>query len=93
VGWGKTAENELASLWLQAKDRRSRGDLSLPSAEEITDAANEIDHELGADPFAVGEVDPSGRGKAFCGVLFAEYQVSELDRVVSVVAVRLSRKL
>ena len=78
VVWRRSAQDELARIWLAATDRRS-----------ITAASDRIDAALAVDPEDAGsdfwnefrelKIDP-------LGVIFG---VRDLDRIVEVVAVKM----
>ena len=76
VLWTKKAESQLAEIWSAATDRAS-----------VTAAANALDADLAADPYAIGESRADNYRIEVQGVLAIIYAVSDVDRTVSVVRV------
>jgi hypothetical protein len=75
VTWKPLAQGDLASLWTDADP----GD-----RQAITEAASVIDTELAVDPDSLGESRPGGRRILFVPPLVVIFEVSEPDRMVSV---------
>jgi hypothetical protein len=70
------AADDLATIWLNATNR-----------QEIADAANSIDHQLGTCPLTAGE-SREGNSRVLCeGPLAAFFDVAEQDRTATVWAV------
>jgi hypothetical protein len=76
VEWVTTAEDELATIWVNALDR-----------DVITEAANLIDQRLARDPYDESESRPNGERIAFEKPLAVRYQVIPEDRLVKVLFV------
>ncbi|HEV3119678.1 MAG TPA: hypothetical protein VGY58_21650 [Gemmataceae bacterium] len=76
VIWKPEAENRLASLWMNAHDRKA-----------ITAAAHEIDQTLRVEAETCGESRPNGRRILIAVPLGVIYRVEPLDRVVHVITV------
>ncbi len=77
VVWPQGAQDELATLWIAADDRRA-----------ITDAANAIDIELCEDATGKGTDVSEGLRALFSPPLRVLFAVREDDRVVEVLRVR-----
>lgn len=76
VVWLDSAQDHLAHLWIYASDRNP-----------VALAANRIDELLRRDPYAVGE-SRSGVNRVFLEQpLGISYDVSDEDRLVTVLAV------
>jgi hypothetical protein len=77
VDWSPAARSALAMVWIQSPDRQA-----------VTAAQARIDQLLAADPF--GRSTPVSEGLYAIEVrpLRAQFEVSEDDRVVTVVSVR-----
>jgi len=80
VNWKTAAQNDLAALWVAADTAGRRA---------ITTASHAIDKLLANDPDTVGESRPRSRRIVFVAPLVAIFQVSEPDRRVDVLTVRL----
>ncbi len=78
VVWKDAAQNRLAAVWVDA-DPADR--------PAITAAANAIDARLRTDPQSQGESRPRGRRILIELPLAAVFQVSEPDRMVTVLTV------
>ena len=76
VVWKAAAEEELAQMWLDAADRSA-----------VTVAANGIDRLLAAKPEEQGESRSGATQGMFIHPVGAFFDVSEEDRVVSVLRV------
>jgi len=76
VDWLPAAEEELASLWLNAPDRNA-----------ITRAAHAIDLRLQDEPEEAGESRPDGRRIVFAPPLGVIFRVIPGGRLVQVVHV------
>jgi hypothetical protein len=76
VTWRPTAKNELAKIWMNAKNRN-----------QVRLAADKIDSLLKWNPEALGESRREPVRILVVPPLAVEYQVQEDDRIVSVVAV------
>jgi hypothetical protein len=76
VTWLPDALNELAQIWVEASNR-----------EEASRAADHFDIALSLAPWAHGESREGGSRVVFSGPLGFEYEVSEADRLVTVVSV------
>ena len=83
VRWKRAALDELADLWNRAESAL-RG--------EITQAANEIDHRLKADPRQEGESRPRGRRILFVLPLGISFRVSADGNTVWVLHVWQARR-
>lgn len=81
VVWLPSAEQALADLWTRGPDR-----------DAVTAAANTVDSVLRRDPLRVGESRLGGHRILFMPPLMILYEVQELDRVVTVEAVKRSRR-
>ena len=73
VQWSPSAEQDLADLWNQARDRTS-----------IADAANEIDRALARNPSEFGESRTGNSRIAFLKPLAVRFDVDDHTRVVRV---------
>jgi hypothetical protein len=69
-----SAEQELAQLWLNGRDRPA-----------ITAAANAIDALLRVDPQVEGESRPDGTRVLFMPPLGVRFEVHDQDRLVEIV--------
>jgi hypothetical protein len=78
VAWVKSAQDELAELWLAAEDRAA-----------VTAAADEIDDELSVEAQSRGVELSEGLRALFCAPLRVIFTVRENDRVAEVLRVRL----
>jgi len=76
VGWVKTAEDELADIWLRAPDR-----------DAITAAASVIDQRLERDPYDKSESREDGERIAFEKPLAVRYRVIPEQWLVTVLRV------
>ena len=76
VSWLRSAEMELARLWLDAEDRAT-----------LATAANEIDRLLRSCPLDVGESREKDRRILLLSPLGVKYSVSADDRLVRVLHV------
>ena len=76
VGWKKTAESHLTSLWLSAKNKSA-----------ISAAANKIDELLRTDADTCGESRDGDRRILLVPPLGVDYSVSVPDRRVLVLSV------
>ena len=76
VVYRPAAERDLAELWLRAPDRNA-----------VAAAADAIDRKLRSDPLNTGDMLPAQLRTVVEGPLEAAFQVSPLDRLVSVWAV------
>jgi hypothetical protein len=84
VRWAQGALNELAKAWLEA-------DSSL--RKKITAAANEIDLELEANPYQLGETRPDGGKIHFIYPLGFSFRVEQDEKTVFLLHVwKFSRK-
>jgi plasmid stabilization system protein ParE len=81
VLWTPAAEDELTSIWLAVRDRRSIGT-----------ASRVADRLLKQDPRAQGESREGTTRIMFVWPLALQYKIREPDRVVNVVAVRLMKQ-
>jgi hypothetical protein len=70
VLWRPLAEEQLAELWMNARDR-----------EEVAQAADRIDAKLKSDPMADSESRTGNRRIMFVEPLVAFYDVREDDRL------------
>jgi hypothetical protein len=75
VTWHPSAEQELADIWLESTDRN-----------EITQAANSLDHLLSSDPLTQGEEFYGDRILVVLPIAIT-YTVSEPDRSVRILQV------
>jgi hypothetical protein len=80
--WAKKAVDELARLWIKNHSFRN----------VITEAANQIDRHLAADPYAVSESRPHGRRILFRSPLGVLFRVESDERTVSVLHVWLFKQ-
>ena len=76
VVWKPDAEDDLADRWLTTVDRSA-----------VADAANHLEQTLATDPLAAGESREGMTRVAFEGPLGVVYDVSEADRLVTVLQV------
>jgi plasmid stabilization system protein ParE len=76
VVWAAAAEHELATIWLNAKDRG-----------RVTAMAHVIDGLLRATPQNLGESRDRGRRILLHGGLAVVYEIVPADRLVRVLAV------
>ena len=81
VTWNHRTQNELADLWANADS---------PSRQAITRASHHIDQLLADDPELVGESRSAGRRVLFERPLAVLFEVSEPDRLVTVLHVWLT---
>lgn len=81
VLWTPEAEHELAALWLNTRYR-----------DAVTRAANAVDSALSRNPLAEGESRAGDMRIMFEPPLALEFEVSESDRTVYVLAVWLYGK-
>ncbi|MGE3809309.1 MAG: hypothetical protein AB7K24_31985 [Gemmataceae bacterium] len=81
VIWRPSATNELADIWVKATDRR-----------QITETTFAIDQELSVDPESKGEQFDEHRRILIDLPLAVMFTVSEQDRMVAVLQVRLIEK-
>ena len=77
VLWKRSAEDELATLWLAAKDRSS-----------TTAAVHLLDSVLKYRPQSAGEPRSGAARIAILGPPAVTFEILEEDRVVSVLSVR-----
>ncbi len=77
VVWKKSAENELADLWV--KHPRDRA--------HLTNAANQIDAVLRTDPHLLGDSHSESTRVLLVPPLGVIFRVAEADRLVRVLAV------
>jgi hypothetical protein len=75
VRWEDTALNELAALWIQAE---------ATLREEITTATSQIDEELEANPYVLGESRPEGRRILFIYPLGVLFRIEQDEQTISV---------
>jgi hypothetical protein len=76
VVWKREAEDELADFWMAAIDRQS-----------IAAAAHRLERALGDHPLTIGESRNETTRVAFDGPLGVFYEVSDADRLVTVLKV------
>ena len=76
VVWKQAAEDELAQLWNEAADR-----------DAVRQAADRMEKLLATQPLALGESRTGSMRIAFESPLGMFFDVSEQDRLVSVVRV------
>jgi hypothetical protein len=76
VVWVPSAEDQLADLWLNARDRGA-----------LTRAADRIHRLLGTDPINAGESRPDDRRVLIELPLVVYFEISEPDRMVRVLRV------
>jgi hypothetical protein len=79
VVWVQSAQDELAELWLNSKDRG-----------KLADAADVIDRELSVDAPIKGHELAEGLRSLFAPPLKAIFSVSEDDRIAEVLRVWLA---
>ncbi len=82
VLWKPLAEEELASIWIDAQDRQT-----------ISAAANEIDKLLRVDPQSQGESRSGSQRVLIMEPLVVAFEVEEDDRRVSALSVRFHKSL
>jgi hypothetical protein len=70
-------ENELARLWINARDRAA-----------VSRAADKLDRELCVDAGQKGRPAYSGLRQLAIGPLIAEFSVNENDRIVTIWSIR-----
>ena len=75
IRWEEAALNELAALWLQAGSAMR---------EAITAAAHQIDQQLQANPYGLGESRPEGRRVLFFYPLGVLFRIEQDEQTVSV---------
>jgi mRNA-degrading endonuclease RelE of RelBE toxin-antitoxin system len=73
VVWKPDAENELVDLWTKTDDRR-----------ELAAAADRLEQALASHPVRIGEAAHGITRIAFGGPIGVVYDVSEPDRLVTV---------
>ncbi len=73
----RSAESELAAIWIQAADRRS-----------VTAAQTLIDAELAVDPSSKGVEVAEGLRRIMAPLLLELFEVHEPDRLVEINKVR-----
>jgi len=73
VVWKPDAENELADVWLKTTDR-----------SDLAVAANRLEQALGRNPSGIGEAVHGITRIVFEGPLGVVYDVSDDDRLVTV---------
>jgi hypothetical protein len=76
VTWRPTAKNELAKIWMNAKNRN-----------QVRLAADKIDSLLKWNPSTIGESRRESVRILLVPPLAVEYRVQDDDRIVNVVAV------
>lgn len=76
VVWKHEAEDELADFWLMATERQA-----------VADAAYRLERELGNDPLTAGESRDATTRVAFDGPLGVFYEISDADRLVTILKV------
>ena len=76
VMWARSAEDHLAELWSNAEDR-----------ESIRRASDELDALLAKHPHMLGESRSANTRIAFVPPVGLEYEISDEDRTVLVLAV------
>lgn len=77
VVWTKSAQSELAELWLNSSDRAA-----------VTAAANVIDQTLRVDASAMGIAISEGLRALFAPPIRVLFAVRDADRIVEVLGVR-----
>jgi hypothetical protein len=77
VIWRPLATGKLATLWMNAPDRKA-----------LSAAANKIDELLKTDPESRGEPRGNNRRVLIVPPLIVAFQVKELDRIVEVLSVQ-----
>jgi plasmid stabilization system protein ParE len=73
IEWLPDAEAELTEIWLAGRDRQA-----------VTEAAEQLDQQLSADPLSVGESRSSGRRIVFVRPLGATFRVLTDQKTVIV---------
>jgi len=76
VTWLQRMQQRLAAIWLVAPDR-----------QDVTAASNRIDRLLAIDPDTVGTLVYDDVRELIVPPLAIEFEISEPDRLVTVVAV------
>jgi hypothetical protein len=76
VTWSEWAQQQLAAIWLASSNRTA-----------ITQASHEIDQTLRVDADTVGRRRSGSIRRFWCFPLAVEFDVSEPDRLVTVVAI------
>lgn len=76
VIWKRSAENDLASIWIAAANRQA-----------ITDAVEALEREAATNPLNLGESREENTRVAFRGPLGIQFEVLDSDRLVTVLAV------
>lgn len=71
-----SADEQLAEIWLRALDR-----------QQVADASDAIHRMLRNDPVRAGHARPGGRRVIVVMPLSATFEISELDRLVRIVAI------
>jgi len=77
VVWVKSAEDELAELWIAASERRA-----------IAAATHEIDRQLSTDPASKGEPLQEGLRGVTVPPLRVIFWVNDVDRIAEIAVVR-----
>lgn len=77
VTYSRSAQDELADVWLNAPDKQA-----------VTQAANELDRLIRIDPMSAGEARAGGTRIAIQRPLAMEFDVLPDDRLVNVLAIR-----
>jgi len=75
VEWADAAEQQLAKVWSDAKDKPA-----------VNDAVDEIDRRLGRDPHSQGESRSGHKRILFMGPLVVLFYIDEKKREVTVVS-------
>jgi len=75
VVWTPTAEEDLARVWTEARDR-----------DAVTSAAHTIDRLLSQDPDSIGKICFDTVRSFSAAPLGVDYEVVEADRIVFVLA-------
>ncbi len=81
VVWQPTAENQLATAWVDATDRGA-----------VARASDRVDRVLAVDPAHEGESRDRGRRLVFVPPLAVTYEVIEDDKLVRILRVRLRER-
>ena len=76
VVWTPSSQGDLATLWLSASDRNA-----------VAAASDYFDEQLRVDPYADSESRPLNKRVMFAKPLGIVYQVSDDDRLVTVLGV------
>ena len=82
VTWLGSVQEQLSALWVASKAKQA-----------ITNAANGIDRELAVDAASKGTPTREGFRSLSISPLLVLFTVSELDRIVEVVSLRVDREL